>query len=142
MTPLRRDHRPAARFYPLGTDVSLHAVENEPSVTAAVERVINASQKVVTERTELVFIEVRELLRGTFEGLLALGLAIGLFLMAWTAAVAALIIFLTQAMSRSGALATAAALNLVLGVVLVRIAMSKSAAATSAFANRRSTGTG
>jgi uncharacterized membrane protein YqjE len=117
-------------------------VENEPSVTSAVERVISASQKVVTERTELVFIEVRELLRATFEGLLALGLAIGLFLMAWTAAVAAFIIFLTQVMSRSGALATAAALNLVLGVVLVRIAMSKSAAATGAFANRRSAGNG
>jgi hypothetical protein len=122
--------------------VGLQAVENEPSVTSAVERVISASQKVVTERTELVFLEVRELLRASFEGLLALGLAIGLFLMAWTAAVAAFIIFLTHLMSRSGALATAAALNLVLGVVLVRIAMSKSAAATSAFANRRSAGNG
>ena len=122
--------------------MSLHAVENELSVTSAVERVISASQKVVTERTELVFIEVRELFRATFEGLLALGLAIGLFLMAWTAAVAALIIFLMQVMSRSGALATAAGLNLVLGVLLVRVAMSKSAAATSVFANRRSAGTG
>jgi uncharacterized membrane protein YqjE len=132
---LRRDHRPAARFYPDGT---LH----RGSVTSALERVISASQKVVTERTELVFIEVRELLRATFEGLLALGLAIGLFLIAWTAAVAALILFLMQMMSRSGALATAAALNLVLGAALVRLAMSKSAAATAAMQNRRPAGTG
>jgi uncharacterized membrane protein YqjE len=115
--------------------MALHAVESEPSVTSAVERVISASQKVVSERTALVFIEVRELLRATFEGLLALGLSVGLFLMASTAAVAALIIFLTQVMSRSGAVATAAVLNLVLGALLVRIAMSKAAAATNAFAN-------
>jgi uncharacterized membrane protein YqjE len=116
--------------------------ENDPSVTSAVERVISASQKVVTERIELVFIEVREMLRATFEGLLALGLSIGLFLMAWTTAVAALIIFLTQFMSRSGAVATAALLNLVLGAMLVRIAMSKAATATSAFANRDPGSTG
>ena len=121
--------------------MALHAVENGPSVTSAFERLLSASQKVVTERTELVFIEVRELLRATFEGLLALVLAIGLFLMAWTAAVAALIILLTQVLSRSGAIATAAVLNLVLGAALVRMAMAKAATATSAFANRRSVGT-
>jgi uncharacterized membrane protein YqjE len=121
--------------------MAIHAIENEPSVTSAVERVISASQKVVTERTELVFIAVRELLGATFEGLLALGLSIGLFVMAWTAAMAALIIFLTQVMSRSGALATAAVLNLVLGAVLIRIALAKATTARSAFANGRSAGT-
>jgi uncharacterized membrane protein YqjE len=122
--------------------VSLQAVENEPSVTSALERVVSASGKVVQDRTELIFIEVRELLQTTFEGLLALGLAIGLFLIAWSAGVAALIIFLTQVMSRSGALATAAAVNVVVGVALVRFAMSKSAAATSSTTTRRHTGSG
>ena len=107
------------------------ALENEPSIGSALERVVTASQKVVQERTELVFLEVRELLAATFEGLLALGLAVGLLLLAWVSAVAAMIIFLTEVMSRSSALAVAASVNIVLGAVLVRVAMSKAATATT-----------
>jgi len=119
--------------------VSLQAVENEPSLGSALERVVSASQKVVQERTELVFIEVRELLSATFEGLLALGLAVGLLLLAWVAAVAAMIIFLTELMPRSGALAVAALVNVTLGAVLVRIAMSKAATAVTFDSPRRRT---
>ena len=122
--------------------MGLPAVENEPSVTSALERVLSASQKVVQERTELVFIEVRALLASTFEGLLALGLAVGLFLIAWTAAVAALILFLMQIMSRSGALGTAALVNVVVGAMLVRFAMAKATAASNAINNKRSASTG
>jgi uncharacterized membrane protein YqjE len=110
--------------------MSLPAVENEPSIGSALERVMVASHKVVQERTELVFVEVRELLEATFEGLLALGLAIGLFLLAWVSATAAMIFFLMEVWSRSVSLAVAAVINIALGAVLVRVAMAKAKTAT------------
>ena len=115
----------------MGMTVSLPAVENDPSISSALERVVVASQKVVQERTELVFFEVRELLEATFEGLLALGLAIGLFLLAWVSATAAMIFFLMEVMARSVALAIAAVINIAFGAVLVRVAMAKAKTATT-----------
>jgi uncharacterized membrane protein YqjE len=105
-------------------------LENEPSLGSALERVVAASQKVVQERTELVFLEVRELLAATFEGLLALGLAIGLLLLAWTSAIAAMVFFLMEVMPRSHALAVAACVNIGFGALLIRVAMAKAATAT------------
>ena len=117
--------------------MSLHAVENEPSLASALERVVSASQKVVQERTELVFLEVRELLSATFEGLLALGLAIGLLLLAWVSAVAAMVLFLMEIMPRTTALAAAAAVNVLFGGVLIRVALSKAALAVTFDSPRR-----
>jgi uncharacterized membrane protein YqjE len=105
------------------------AVETEPSVTHALERVFAASQRVVQDRTELVFLEVRELLASTFEGLLALGLAIGLLLLAWVSATAMMVFLLIEVIPRSSALGVVAIVNLVVGGVLMRVAMSKAAAA-------------
>ena len=113
------------------------AVETEPSVTHALERVFAASQRVVQDRTELIFLEVRELLASTFEGLLALGLAVGLLLLGWISATTMMVFLLIEIMSRSGALGVVTVVNLVVGAALLRIAMSKAAAARTVPAPRR-----
>ena len=108
------------------------AVETEPTVTHAVERVVSAGQRVVQERTELIFLEVRSLLESTFEGLLALGLAIGLFLLSWISATAMTVFLLLDVMSRSSALGVVTGINLLVAAILLRVAMSKASSARKA----------
>lgn len=115
--------------------------ENEPSVTSALERIVLASQRVVGDRIDLALLELRELLAITFRGLLALGLALGLLLFAWVAASSMLVFLLLGVMSRSAALGVVAGINLVLGGVLLRIALSRIDAITSFVETRRLPGT-
>lgn len=112
-------------------------VENEPSVASALERIVLASQRVVGDRIDLALLEVRELLAITFRGLLALGLALGLLLFAWVAASSMLVFLLLGVMSRSAALGVVAGINLVLGGVLLRIALSRIDAITAFVETRR-----
>lgn len=119
--------------------MSAPTAENEPSLTSALERIVQASQRVIGDRVDLVVLETRELLALTFRGLLALGLAIGLLLLAWLATSSMLVFLLLNAMSRSGALAIVAGINLVLGAVLLRIALSKIDTATSFTESRAAT---
>lgn len=112
--------------------------ENEPSITSALERIIIASQRVIGDRIDLVFLEARGLLAVALRGFLALGLAIGLLLLAWVAASSMLVFVLLGAMSKGGALAVVAAINLVLGLMLLRTALAKiDVAVSSAEARRR-----
>lgn len=115
--------------------------ENEPSVASALERIVLASQRVLGDRIDLAFLEARELLTITFRGLLALGLALGLLLFAWVAASSMLVFLLLGVMSRSASLGVVAAINLVLGGVLLRIALSRIDAITSFVETRRLPGT-
>jgi uncharacterized membrane protein YqjE len=117
--------------------VAPQVAENEQSVAAALERVLNASQRIVQDRTDLVFLEVRQLVGTTFEGLLALGLAVGLLMLAWVATISMLVFLLSEVMPRSAALAAVAAVNLAGGLVLLRVAMSKAAFPGSGTVNRR-----
>jgi uncharacterized membrane protein YqjE len=118
--------------------LNAQTVENEPSVVSALERIMLASQRVVGDRIDLVFLEVRELLVLTFRGLLALGLAIGLLLLAWVSTSAMLVFLLIEVMSRSAALGLVAGVNCVAGAVLLRVALSRIAATVSSAETRRS----
>ena len=97
-----------------------------------------AFQRVIGDRIDLAFLEARELLAVTFRGLLALGLAIGLLMLAWLATSSMLVFLLLGAMSRSAALGMVAGINLVLGAVLLRVAFSKIDLAVSSAESRRS----
>jgi hypothetical protein len=119
--------------------VDSQLVENEPTIASALERIVIASQRVIGDRIDLVFLEARELVSVAFRGLLAIGLAIGLLLIAWVAASAMLVFLLLGTMSRSGALAVVSGVNLVLGVMLLRAAFSKIDAAVSFVDPRRRT---
>ncbi len=115
--------------------MNAQTVENEPSVVSALERVMLASQRVVGDRIDLVFLEVRDLLVLTFRGLLALGLAIGLLLLAWVSTSAMLVFLLIEVMSRSAALGLVAGVNCVVGAVLLRVALSRIDATVSSAEN-------
>ncbi len=107
------------------------SVDNEPSVGAALERIVLATQRVIGNRVDLAFLEAREMMAVTFRGLLALGLSLGLLLLAWVAASSMLVFLLMNVLSRSGSLAVVSGINFVVGMVLLRSALGRFESAIS-----------
>jgi len=58
-------------------------VSEQPSMTSAVERVLSASQQLVVDRIDLLFLEAKEGMSRGIEAAVVAGVAVGVFFCGW-----------------------------------------------------------
>ncbi len=108
----------------------------QPSMTSAVERVLSASQQLVVDRIDLLFLEAKEGMSRGIEAAVVAGVAVGVFFCGWLCINASLAAYFQTTTSLSGILAVLAAVNLALGVVAIAAARQLAAPQPTADAAR------
>ena len=96
----------------------------EPNAASAAERAVEAAQRIVVERLELIRLEVQEALAGAMvrSGLV---LAAGFVaILGWTALAVALVLGLAEHVPLAGAIAVVGGAHVLAGVVMGAIAAS------------------
>ncbi len=91
------------------------ALPSEPSVGAALERVIDLSQEVVVDRIELLQVESQARLLAFARRAAGLGIATFVLLLAWVLLAAAVVAALANRLPLEGALAIVAAVHAAVG---------------------------
>lgn len=96
----------------------------EPSIPSAVEKLVGASQGVITKRIDLVMLEVHELIGKLVmrSALVAFGLVIALS--AWFAAIGALILVLTPGAGTIVHLGVFALINAAVGAAIIAVGVA------------------
>lgn len=101
-----------------------HEVAVEPNAASAAERAVEAAQRIVVERLELIRLEVQEALAGAMvrSGLV---LAAGFVaILGWTALAVALVLGLAEHVPLAGAIAVVGGAHVLAGVVMGATAAS------------------
>jgi hypothetical protein len=111
-------------------------VSEQPSMTSAVERVLSASQQLVVDRIDLLFLEAKEGMSRGIEAAVVAGVAVGVFFCGWLCINASLAAYFQTTTSLPGILAVLAAVNLALGVVAIVAARQLAAPQPTADAAR------
>jgi len=105
------------------TTSSSHEIAGEPSVTTALERLVVASQGVITKRIDLALLEGEELLSRTLRLVAFASIGMMLATAAWFALLAALIEWLFPDQSRALHLALFGLANLSAGGGLIGVGL-------------------
>jgi hypothetical protein len=104
--------------------VGIDAPAGEPSAAAAVERAVDAAQRIAVERLELIRLELMEGLAGLMQRA-GLMLAAGFVaILGWCGLAAALVIVLAERLPLSAAIALVAGIHVLVGIVLGVVATS------------------
>jgi uncharacterized membrane protein YqjE len=93
--------------------------DEQPSVVTAVERVFEASQRVVLDRLDLVFVEFQEVVRRTVQRAAMATLGLALVFCGWVALCFVLVLGLDRYMPDAACIAIVGAVNLGAGVVVL-----------------------
>lgn len=106
----------------------------EPSLAQALERLLIASQRVVSDRIDLAMLDLHALVGRTVQSAMLGGVAIGLGLGGWFALIGAAVSALALHLPLWAALAIAGAANLAAAVLIAAVAARASRGVPSAVA--------
>jgi hypothetical protein len=112
-------------------------VDGDRALPGALDRVLQASQRMLSDRVDLVLLDVQSVLGLVVRGLLAVGLSAALFLIAWLAAMGILLVLCAGAMPRPAALALVVAANAAAGSALLAVGLRRIEAARTVTLSRR-----
>lgn len=106
-------------------EAAAYGAPQEPTIPSAVEKLVAASQGVITKRIDLVMLEVDEMMARlvTRAAFVAFGLVLALA--AWVAAVGALVLYVTPGAGTMVHLGIFAAINAAAGVAVVAAGVAK-----------------
>lgn len=107
----------------------------EPSVAAAIVEVLDAGQRVLLDRMELLSLEARAAGAGALTSFALLMCGLGLLLVGWLAANALVIVLIARTWSPAEGIALVAGVNLAAGGITLVLARRQSTSMLSARSN-------
>ena len=93
------------------------SVSTEPSITAAVERMLAAGQQLVVDRLELLLLDGKEALRRGLQAAIAGAFAVAALFCGWLCVNAAIGASLRESLPMAGILGILAAINVAIGTI-------------------------
>lgn len=110
---------------------------DEPSVASAIVEVLDAGQRVVLDRIELLALEARAAGAGAIASLAFLMCGLGLLLVGWVAANALVIVLIARTWTPAEGIALVAGVNLAAGAVALVLARRRGTSVLPARGNHR-----
>ena len=110
---------------------------DEPSVASAIVEVLDAGQRVVLDRIELLALEARAAGAGAIASLAFLMCGLGLLLVGWVAANALVIVLIARTWTPAEGIALVAGVNLAAGAVALVLARRRGTSMLPARINPR-----
>jgi hypothetical protein len=93
------------------------SVSTEPSITAAVERMLAAGQQLVVDRLELLLLDGKQAFTSGLQAAIVAAFAVGALFCGWLCVNAAIAALLRETLPMAGILGILAAINVAIGAI-------------------------